>query len=154
MKNLKRTILIILCLLSIQTFGQGVPKAYEGINYQGKVNSWPIRLMLANGYIGASYIKLYAPGQKKPLVFEPAAGVADEHNRLKFITEKQNDPAYFILANMQDAYEEIPNTITGTSFVNGKKMPVTFRLIRHDKRQRACYFSGKRELKKKNDTFC
>lgn len=37
-QNIKVTILVQLCLIYLHTLGQGVPKAYEEINYQGKVN--------------------------------------------------------------------------------------------------------------------
>lgn len=48
------SLLVMLCLASLQAFAQGVPKAYESIYYQGKVNGHIVKFLLANGYIGAS----------------------------------------------------------------------------------------------------
>lgn len=133
MQNLKIMIITGLCLICLQTFGQGVPKAYEAINYQGKANGKLVKLMLANGYIGASTLKLSVPGKTRLISFEPDAGVANEHNRLKFINASQNDLEYFILDNMQEAYEEIPVLITGIYFLKGNKIPVKFRLVKKHK---------------------
>lgn len=131
MRNLKIMIIAGLCLIGLQTLGQGVPKAYETIYYQGKANGRLVKLMLANGYIGASTLKLTVPGKKKPMVFDPDAGVADEHNRLKFVIADQNDREYFILDNMQEAYEETPTVITGIYYFTGKKIAVKLGWLKH-----------------------
>jgi hypothetical protein len=133
MKKFSLTISMLLCLASLRMFGQGVPKAYEAVNYRGKVNGSLVRLMLANGYIGASSVKLLLPGKAKPLVFEPDAGVADADNRLKFAPINQAYSQYFILDHMQDAYEEIPAFITGNYFFNGEKVTVKFWLMKSRK---------------------
>ncbi len=129
-QNLRVTILVLLCLISLQTLGQGVPKAYEAINYQGKINGRPAKFILASGYIGASSIKISLPGQQKNLVFYPNSGVADAQNRLKFITAGQTNAGYFILGNMQEAYEETPAFIAGSYFLDGKKIPFKLALVR------------------------
>lgn len=129
MKKLSLTILMLLCLISMQTLAQGVPKAYEAVYYRGKVNGSLVRLMLASGYIGASSVKLSLPGKAKPQVFEPEAGVADDNNRLKFVPVNQTHP-YFILDHMQDAYEEIPAAIQGIYYFNGKKVTVKLWLMK------------------------
>jgi hypothetical protein len=118
--------LLVAFLAPCQTFAQGVPKAYEAISYHGKVNGQRAIFILAAGYIGASSVKMYMPGKTKPFVFEPDAGVADEHNRLKFIPAKPGGINYFILNNMQETYEETPALITGSYFLNNKKIPVKF----------------------------
>ena len=125
-QNLKRSLLIFLCAFSLQTLAQGMPKAYNAINYQGKINGRLVKFILADGYIGASFIKMGLPGQKKPLVFEPEADVADVQNRLKFIAMGKNNSNYFILDNMQDAYEETPAYITGVFFLTAKKYLLNF----------------------------
>jgi len=130
MRNLKTIIITGLCLICLQSLGQGVPKAYEAINYQGKANGRLVKFMLANGYIGASALKLSVPRKTKPISFEPEAGVADEHNRLKFITASSNDQEYFIMENMLEVYEQTPRSISGIYFLNGKKIPVKFESVK------------------------
>lgn len=130
MQNLKIMIITGLCLICLQSFGQGVPKAYEAINYHGKTNGRLVKFILANGYIGASTLKLSVPRQTKSISFEPETGVPDEHNQLKFIAASPNDQEYFILNNMQETYEETPRSVSGIYFLNGKKVPVKFDLVK------------------------
>ncbi len=130
-----KTFRYFICLMLILSapllaHAQGVPKAYEAINYQGKVNSKQVRFSLAEGYISASSLKMYLPGKIRPLVFEPDAGVADANNRLKFIPVPQGRPDYFILDNMQEAYDEIPAYIAGSYFFNNKKIAVKFWVVK------------------------
>jgi hypothetical protein len=134
MRNLKIIIITGLCLICLQSLGQGVPKAYEVINYQGKANGRLMKFMLANGYIGASTLEIAAFGKSKPRLFEPEAGVADEHNQLKFKAANPNNQEYFIIDNMQEAYEETPRSISGMYFLNGKKKTVKLELVRGRKR--------------------
>ena len=134
MQNLKIIIITGLCLICPQSLGQGVPKAYEAIQYQGKANNKLVKFILANGYIGASTLKLSVPGKKKLTSFEPEAGVADEHNRLKFIAANSNVPEYFIMDNMQEAYEDTPQSVSGLYFLNGKKIHVKLELVKGRKR--------------------
>lgn len=115
---------------SLLAHTQGVPKAYEVRNYQGKVNGKQVRFSLADGYIGASFLKMYLPGEIKPLIFEPDAGVADANKRLKFISVIQGRPDYFILDNMQEAYDETPTYIAGSYFFNNKKIAVKFWVVK------------------------
>jgi hypothetical protein len=133
-RNLKIRIIAGLCLVGLQTLGQGVPKAYEPIYYKGKADGRPVKLMLANAYIDASTLEITVPGKNKPRVFEPETGVADEHNRLKFVAADQNDREYFILDNMQEAYEETPKVITGIYYLKGKKIPVKLGWVKHRKK--------------------
>jgi hypothetical protein len=113
----------ILCL-SVPLFAQGVPKAYEAIKYQGKLNGSTVKFSLANGYIGASSLSLFMPGKLKPLMFQPDAGVADEHNRLKFVPGAQNGSGYFIMDNMQETYDNSPVFISGKYYLKGKMITV------------------------------
>lgn len=133
MQKLKIIISVVLCLISLNTLGQGVAKAYETTTYQGKVNGRLVSFNLANGYIGASSLKMYLPGKTKPLVFEPDGGVADGHSRLKFVAVNRSIIDYFILNNMQEAYDEMPAFIDGGYFLNNKKVTVKFGLVRAHK---------------------
>lgn len=124
--------LILLVLVQVKSLAQGVPKAYERINYRGTVSGKLVRLVLANGYIGASSLELSVSGQKRSEVFQPEAGVADEQNRLKFIPLRQNDHGYFVLDNMQEAYAQIPSVIPGAYFLNDKKILIKFHRSRKE----------------------
>ena len=124
------SLLAMLCLISLQAFSQGVPKAYESIYYQGKVNRHIVKFLLANGYIGVSALKIYLAAKTRPLVFEPDASVADERNQLKFVPVLAGSPGYFILNNMQEAYDETPACVTGNYFLNNKITPVKLRLLK------------------------
>ncbi|MGZ3874022.1 MAG: hypothetical protein ACXVJD_13965 [Mucilaginibacter sp.] len=130
MQNLKIAILLMLCFISLKGLAQGVPKAYEAINYYGKANGRPVKFVLADGYIGASSIKMYIKTQNKPVFFEPDAGTADEQGRLKFVAGNPGNFGYFVLDNMQGAYDDTPAVITGIYIFNGKKVPVKFGLVK------------------------
>jgi hypothetical protein len=133
--NLKCIILVVFCLISLQTLGQGVPKAYEVVNYQCNLSGRTVKFMLANGYIGASAIKIIR-AKMKPLRFVPAAAVADEQNSLKFVSARQDNPDYFILENMQDGYEELPALINGKYHSRSKTTPVKLWLLKNARQKR------------------
>lgn len=117
--------------IPLQGIAQGVPKAYEAISYHGTVNGQAATFILANGYIGASSLKLHHPGYKKSIVFEPDQGVGDEKNRLKLITYQKGRLDYFIMSNMQDTYDENPEYIVGNYYLNHRVFLVKFWLIKH-----------------------
>ncbi|MBB6108658.1 hypothetical protein SAMN05421821_102107 [Mucilaginibacter lappiensis] len=110
---------------------QGVPKAYEAFDYSGTVNGKVVRFSLADGYIGASYLHMYLTGKAKPVYFQPDVGIADEHNKLKFVPFPKGRSGYFILDNIQEAYDKNPAYIVGNYYLNHKVFPVKFRLIKH-----------------------
>lgn len=115
-------------LLAAVPFRSLAQKAFETVNYKGKLNNKVIRLALANGYIGASSIKFTSKG--KSLVFSPDSGVPDEHNKLIFRLAKYQQPNYFILSNMQEAYQELPLFINGEYYNNKKFTLVKFYLVK------------------------
>jgi len=118
-------------LIHFQGIAQGVPKAYEPVNYSGKVNGQTVRLILANGYIGASSLKLSIPGNHKPIVFQADQGVGAQENRVKFVNELKGRHDYFVMDNMQDSYDENPEYLNGKYYLNHRVFPVKFLLIRH-----------------------
>jgi len=124
-------ILAMFIFIPIYTIAQGVPKAYEPVRYSGKVNGQAARFILANGYIGASFLKLHIPGHHKTVVFEPDKGVGDEKNRLKFVTYLKGRFDYFVMDNMQDSYDENPGYFRGKYYLNHQVFPVKFRRIKH-----------------------
>jgi len=122
---------VVFFFIPLQSIAQGVSKAYEAISYHGTVNGQAATFILANGYIGASSLKLHHQGYKKPIVFEPDQGVGDEKNRLKFITYQKGRLDYFIMSNMQDTYDENPGYIVGNYYLNHRVFLVKFWLIKH-----------------------
>lgn len=133
--TLKVVILVLFCLSSLNALGQGIPKAYEEIHYRGKVNGEQVKFTLANGYIGASLIRFYTAGHNRPVAFQRESGTADEQRHLKFIAT-QGNVGYFIIDNMQEAYEDPPTFIAGRYFSKGQKLPIKLVMIRSRSRQR------------------
>ncbi len=128
MKKLFQYIGFMMAVLALSSplFAQGVPKAYDAVKYQGKLNDRQVKFSLANGYIGASSLSVFAPGKTKPQIFRPDAGVADEHDRLKFIANERNGGDYFILDNMQETYDDPPAFISGKYYLGGKTIAIKF----------------------------
>ncbi len=118
---------LVVFLFPLGIFAQGVPKAFEAVTYRASLNGHAVTFILANGYIAGSMIKLHVPGDKKPVVFRPEGGEADEGNRLKFVNDSKE---YVILYNMQAAYDEIPGSINGKFYTNHKVKPLKFWLIK------------------------
>ena len=117
-------VFVLLYCAPLAIFAQGVPKAFAPIYYQGKVYGHSIRFKLADGYIGASIIRMTLNKKGHALIFQPESGTADEHNQLKFLPFPNSSSGYFILDNMQEAYGDTPLYITGYYFFRGKKMPL------------------------------
>jgi hypothetical protein len=112
-KTILITLLIIAPLCSI------AQKAYETVNYGGKIRGQTISLILANGYIGASEISLKTSPKAKPLIYMPEGGAPDGDNKLTFKSTKTAN-SYFIINDMRDAYDRPPATIYGI-FISGNK---------------------------------
>jgi hypothetical protein len=125
--------LAILFLVPLQTFSQGVPKAYEAETYHSKLNGQSVTFILANGYIAASSVKLFIPSHKKPVVFQADNAVEDENNRLKFVTYLPGRHDYFVMDNMQPAYDDVPAYIAGKYYSDNKVIPVKFWLVKYRK---------------------
>lgn len=89
--------------------------------------------MLANRVYRSKFDKI-VPAQKKSLGFEPESGVADALHRLKFVTADPGNAGFFMLDNMQEAYEETPAFIAGSYFLKSKKIAVKLALVRSRKR--------------------
>jgi hypothetical protein len=113
-------IIVLLAIAPLLTMAQ---KAYETAGYSGKVKGKTISFKLANGYIGASEISLKTPAQKTPALFRPESGAPDSDSQLTFKADKAT-AGYFILKNMQDAYDELPVVIYGVFVTGNQKLPV------------------------------
>lgn len=125
MKTLRNLLVFVLFYCTPSAiFAQGVPKAFAAIYYQGKVYGNSIRFKLADGYIGASIIRMNLNKKGRALIFQPESGTADEHNQLKFLPFPHSSSGYFILHNMQESYGDTPLYITGYYFFHGKKIPL------------------------------
>lgn len=120
------SILAISMLLPVFALAQ---KAYEAIPYQGKMNNSVVRLIFADGYIGASSITLLDPKTKKKILFLPDVGYVDESKTLKFyrpLPTGVNSADYFTLVNLTEYYDTLPKSIQGAYFSKGKIYKVKF----------------------------
>lgn len=115
---------IILTLAPLITMAQ---KAYETVNYNGKINAQTIAFKLANGYIGASEVSLSSSPKAKPVVYLPDSGVPDSDNKLTFKNEKVAH-RYFIMNDMQEAYDRPPAIIYGIFISGNKSVQIKLRL--------------------------
>ncbi|MEO6523502.1 MAG: hypothetical protein ABIN91_17595 [Mucilaginibacter sp.] len=117
------TVLLLACL----PLGAIAQKAYETELYTSTLKGKKVKLSLANGYAGASVISWYTHGKNKPILFIPESGVPNED--YVFRPEKERDPGYFILKNIQEAYNHLPRYIKGY-YLSGKfSLPLKFRRI-------------------------
>lgn len=112
---------IFILLLALFPLSGIAQKAYETERYSGKLQGQTIELKLADGYIGASEIKLLAPHSSKIILYRPDSGVPDENYQITFSADGKTGAGYFILKNMQDAYDELPAAIYG-QFKSGNKI--------------------------------
>jgi hypothetical protein len=111
-------------LLPSFSFGQ---KAYEAVPYKGKMNHNEVRLIFADGYIGASSITLLSG--KKNILFFPDVGYVDHSKTLKFyrpLPTGTNSPDYFTLVNLTEYYDVLPKFIEGVYYKKGKTYRVKF----------------------------
>ncbi|MHA4895726.1 hypothetical protein ACXZ1K_13315 [Pedobacter sp. PWIIR3] len=104
-------------------------KAYEMVSYSGKLNGIIIKLNLADGYIGASEIKIKDTKTGKPVVYIPESGTVGDSRQLKFSplgTTKSASNGYFILEKVEDVYDELPGTISADYYKAGKRNQIKF----------------------------
>jgi hypothetical protein len=123
----KALFILLLLTLPFCSFAQ---KAYETEQYTGKLNGKTIRLALANGYIGASKILLFNTGKSKPVSFIPDMDTADDQSRITFHSTFRHRQDYFMLNNMQGAYEQLPAYISGKYYLNKQVITVKFHLVK------------------------
>ncbi|MGF7079563.1 hypothetical protein [Mucilaginibacter sp. UYCu711] len=105
-------------------------KAYETANYSGKIKGQTITLKLANGYIGASEISLRRSPKAKPVLYAPDSGTPDSDNKISFKSDKAT-AGYFIVKNMQDAYDRLPVIIYVIFITGTQSLPVKLTLDRN-----------------------
>lgn len=124
MKLLKHILFSILLVLPLFGCAQ---KAYDTVNYCGTAAGMTIKLVLANGYLGASEIQLSSKKHKKALHFIPEKGVADVKQHLKFLTYPAPEQAaknHFILYGMKMGYDILPPTVIGKYYSDGKQYAI------------------------------
>jgi hypothetical protein len=116
----RTTSIILLALAPLCTIAQ---KAYETVNYNGKIKGKTISFKLANGYIGASEISFKTSPKAKPTVYIPESGSPDSDNKLTFKSDKATN-SFFIIQDMQDAYDRPPAIIYGIFISGNKSVPI------------------------------
>jgi hypothetical protein len=122
----KAILIFLLATAPLCTIAQ---KAYETASYSGKLKGQTIAFKLANGYIGASEINLRISPKAKPILFMADSGAPDSGNQLTFKNDKAG-AGYFILKNMQDAYDQLPIIIYGVFITDDQSLPVKLTLNR------------------------
>jgi hypothetical protein len=122
---------ILIILLAIAPLCTIAQKAYETANYSGKIKGQTIAFKLANGYIGASEISLKTSPKAKPVVYIPESGSPDADSKLTFKSDKTTT-SYFIINDMQEAYDKLPAIIYGI-FISGNKSTAIKLTLERDK---------------------
>lgn len=113
-------LITLLATMPLFTLAQ---KAYETVSYSGKIKGKTITLKLANGYIGASELSLSTSAPKATIAFKPESGVPDENNQLVFKSPKAAN-GFFLIKNMQEAYDQPPAAIYGVYNLGAQTLPV------------------------------
>ena len=87
-------------------------KAYETVRYKAKAGNLIFLLDYADGYIGASRIRLKQNGQKTQ-IFLPESGTTESNGDFKFVPQRSADKTEITLTRLNDE-ETAPPVIRGT----------------------------------------
>ena len=104
----KGSIIVLLWLLPLLGFAQ---KAYETASYKGYLRRRPVKLVLANGYAGASVISWFGAAKSKAVRFTPEDNAPG--TQYIFRSDDASRKDYFTLNHIQEVYERLPKIITG-----------------------------------------
>jgi hypothetical protein len=105
-----KTILTLIVLLGLASAPASAQKAYDAVHYVGKRDGCVFRLVLGNGYLAASKIKLL-PENGKPVFFNPDSAIPDNKDQLTFHAKGHSD--YLIMNNMKERYDSSPEIVVG-----------------------------------------
>jgi hypothetical protein len=99
-------------------------KAYETVKYTGRSENGVFHLDYADGYIGASKIRLVSTRQKTRL-FTPQSGTPDANGNLVLRLNSGADKREMILTGISEE-TEAPNTIRASYQEKGRVVVVLF----------------------------
>lgn len=101
-------------------------KAYKAVQYKASFDAHKFQLILGDGYLAASKIKMWADG--KPAVFYPDTGMPDDKDQLIFHAKEHDD--YFILNDMEEHYDDAPKIVVGRYWTDKRWRIIKFVLSR------------------------
>lgn len=126
MKNKQLNIFLFIIVLPIFTYAQ---KAYEAVPYKGVLNKKVVKLIFADGYLGASSITLTNSKNGMKIIFSPDVGYVGEDKKLKFHRSSPSpvlSSDYFTLINLTEYYDTVPKSINGIYYNKGKNYKIRF----------------------------
>lgn len=112
-----KTILTLILLWALLPQFASAQKAYDVVRYRGKQDDCTFWLVLGNGYIAASKIKLL-PQNGSPVTFNPDNAIPDDKDQLTFHAKGHSD--YLIMNNMKESYDSSPEIMVGR-YWSGKR---------------------------------
>ncbi|WP_439697642.1 hypothetical protein ACFGVS_04560 [Mucilaginibacter sp. AW1-7] len=113
----KALLKLALSLLPFLGFAQPRTATYTA-NLHGK----QIKLSLANGFSGASQIQVGG------VTYYANSGHPDAGNHLMFQSRYVQNIEYFVLANIQNSYDKLPEVITGKYYRGRNSVTIKFKL--------------------------
>jgi hypothetical protein len=120
-QQLFRLSFVLLMLSPAFSYAQ---KAFEAINYTGKVQGLKLKFILADGYLGACQINATNIKTHKKTHFSPEMGSADEHKNLTFYKGNGTSKTeYFVISGMEELFETPPEKIKGIYYLKEKPYP-------------------------------
>ena len=99
-------------------------KAYETVKYTAKIKNGVFHLDYADGYVGASKIRLIS-NQKKAQLFTPQSGTPEADGNFVLRLRSGADKQEIILTGISEE-TEAPNTIRASYRVNGRVLALLF----------------------------
>jgi hypothetical protein len=99
-------------------------KAYETVEYTAKINNKVFRLDYADGYIGASNIRLISTG-RKTLLFTPTSGTAEANGNFVLGLSSGANNQEIILSGINEEIEP-PGTIRARYREKGRTLMLSF----------------------------
>jgi hypothetical protein len=101
---------LLIFLITIPSFFGFAPVQPQSANYSGKLRGKTIQLKLANGFIGGSEIHI------GNVTYYANSGRPEAKNTMLFQSKYLANGDYFVLNNMQQSYDPMPQAISGKYF--------------------------------------
>lgn len=125
MKNILFLVALFGCLsFSARPRRAQQAKAYETVKYMAKINNKVFRLDYADGYIGASKIRLISTG-RKTLLFTPASGTTEANGNFVLGLSSGANKQEIILIGINEEIEA-PATIRAGYREKGRTVTLSF----------------------------
>ena len=112
-----------ICFYGVAAIAQQA-KAYETVKYTARVKNDVFRLDYADGYIGASKIRLVS-NQKKSQLFTPQNGTPESNGNFVLTSNLASNKREIILTGINEE-TEAPSTIRASYRENGRVLGLLF----------------------------